>query len=259
MTISCASKYVCMYFQVYGTGSNKQEIKEIDSSHKINLDVFEENDPVDLLMLLAVILGSFFGLRGNREHANMGVCNIERGVITESGHEYEGCEYIAIMNIQDKTDKITYNNPIARQSKHMRLPNVGPKSPAAFILRFLGHLSPGQTRLYCKPASSKQIAHFASMGWPNAKFSPNQPLGHNAMAKLMKSASAKLGLDVTGHAFRRLFVTTLVNDGRVSVEESLAAARHSSVAAQRTYMSRNIVSEANRFKALGQAPPAKAD
>mmetsp|Transcript_2201 Transcript_2201/g.6416 ORF Transcript_2201/g.6416 Transcript_2201/m.6416 type:complete len:294 (-) Transcript_2201:53-934(-) len=61
------------------------------------------------------------------------------------------------------------------------------------------------------------------------------------------------------HAFRRLFVTTLVNDGRVSIEKSHSAARHGSVAAQRTYMSRNKISEANRFKALGQLPPAKAD
>ena len=145
------------------------------------------------------------------------------------------------------------------QSNHMRLPVVGDKSPAAFIIRYLGHLSPGQTRLCCKPASAKQIAHFATLGWPNAKFSPDQPLGHDSISTLTKKASERLGLDVTGHAFRRLFITTLVNDGRVSVEESLAAARHSSVAAQRTYMARNGTSEANRFKALGQLPPAKTD
>ena len=246
-----------MCAQVYGTGSNKQEIKEIDASHKIDLDVFDERIPEDLLMKLLVVCGCFFGVRGNKEHANMGVANIERGIITESGHEYEGLEYIAITNLQDKSHKITFYNTIARQSQHMRLPVVGDKSPAAFILRFLGHLAPGQTRLYCKPATAKQIAHFATLGWPNAKFSPDQPLGHNTIAKLMKRASEKLGLDVTGHAFRRLFITTLVNDGRVSVEESLAAARHGSVAAQRTYMARNGVSEANRFKALGQLPPTK--
>ena len=37
----------------------------------------------------------------------------------------------------------------------------------------------------------------------------------------------------------------------IITEESLASARHSSVAAQRTYMVRNGVSECAKFKALG--------
>ena len=53
------------------------------------------------------------------------------------------------------------------------------------------------------------------------------------------------------HGFRRLFVTTLANDPGVSVEESLVSARHSSVAAQRTYMMRDGVSETFKFNALG--------
>ena len=53
------------------------------------------------------------------------------------------------------------------------------------------------------------------------------------------------------HGFRRVFVTTLANDPGVSVEESLASVRHSSVAAQRTYMTRDGVSETSKFNALG--------
>ena len=58
-------------------------------------------------------------------------------------------------------------------------------------------------------------------------------------------------LGVTGHALRRLFITTLANDPNVSIEESMLASRHSSVAAQRMYVLANRVSEAARFRALG--------
>ena len=57
--------------------------------------------------------------------------------------------------------------------------------------------------------------------------------------------------ECTGHGFRRLFVTTLANDSGVSVEESLGSARHSSVAAQRTYMQRDGVSKYAKSTALG--------
>ena len=38
------------------------------------------------------------------------------------------------------------------------------------------------------------------------------------------------GIGTTGHALRRLFVTTLANDPRVSVEAAMRASRHTSVA-----------------------------
>ena len=58
-------------------------------------------------------------------------------------------------------------------------------------------------------------------------------------------------IDVSGHGLCRLFVMTLVNDPSVSTEEALCASRHSSVAAQRPYMTLDGISEASRFKALG--------
>ena len=43
-------------------------------------------------------------------------------------------------------------------------------------------------------------------------FSPNRPLGENAIAMKLKVATKKLGLgDVGGHALRRLCGTTLHN------------------------------------------------
>ena len=106
--------------------------------------------------------------------------------------------------------------------------------------------------MYCRPASDTQRAHFAKMGHPNAIFSPNQPYGQHTIRKVLKDALTKMGYPgCTGHALRRLFITTLANDPRVSVEESTSASRHSSVAAQRPYQVVNAVSEAARFRALG--------
>ena len=56
---------------------------------------------------------------------------------------------------------------------------------------------------------------------------------------------------VTGHALRRLFITTLANDPGVSVEEAMVSSRHSSVAAQRNYIVLNGKSEDAKFAALG--------
>ncbi len=56
-------------------------------------------------------------------------------------------------------------------------------------------------------------------------FSPNRPLGENAIATKLKVATKKLGLgDVGGHAL--LCGTTLHNAEGVSVEEALATIRH---------------------------------
>ena len=72
------------------------------------------------------------------------------------------------------------------------------------------------------------------------------------MTKIMKSATVRLGFpQMSGHGFRRLFITTLVNDPGVNLEESMSAARHSSVSAHRAYMARDSASEVAKFRALG--------
>ena len=121
------------------------------------------------------------------------------------------------------------------------------------IQRLLDSLGPGQMRLYCKVATPAQRRNFAAAGHKQALFSPNQPIGVNTIRKMLKSASKRLGYpeSVTGHAFRRLFITTLVNDSGVSTEEALASSRHSSVAASRAYQIRGNNSEIAKFRALG--------
>ena len=90
------------------------------------------------------------------------------------------------------------------------------------------------------------------MGSPKSAFSHNQPYGVNTIRKMMKHTCVMLGQsNCTGHGFRRLFITTLANDPRVSIEETMASSRHSSVAAQTAYIERNGDSEVGKFAALG--------
>ena len=91
---------------------------------------------------------------------------------------------------------------------------------------------------------------FNDDGFPRAQFSPLQPLGHNTVSRILKETGVKTGLNVSGQGYCQLFVTSLVNNPAVSVEESLGAARHGSVSAQKAYIMRNSTSEASRMKAL---------
>ena len=55
-------------------------------------------------------------------------------------------------------------------------------------------MSPGQLRLFCKPATISQLNHFKYLGWEEAAMSPTQPLGINTLMKLFKKGDVMLGL-----------------------------------------------------------------
>ena len=55
----------------------------------------------------------------------------------------------------------------------------------------------------------------------------------------------------TGHALRRIFVTTLANDPAVSTEAGIEASCHTSVSAYRGCQVVGKTSEAAKFEALG--------
>ena len=245
-------------------GNNRKDTTGVDDVKQLDLSVFDESDIHQHQLKLLVVNGAMFGLRGLSEHTFLEVKHIDHGTI-EPGHEFAGFKYYGYNGLTDKSHKLSTTNSYVRQSKHLRLPVLNESDPndaAACLKRYLQKLGPGQLRLFCKPATSSQKRHYTTIGWPDAEMSSQQPLGRNTIARMHKEAAAMLGVtstDFSGHAWRRLFVTTLVNDPSVNTEEALAAARHSSVASQRTYMRRDKVSEANRFKALLDRNPVKCD
>jgi len=113
-------------------------------------------------------------------------------------------------------------------------------------------MSPGQLRIHCQPATSAQKMAFASIKRPEALYSPNMPLGKNSITQLFAEAGVLLALEnpLKGHSLRRMAITKMATGG-VSVQEIMATARHTSVAAAVTYMSRTDDSNAKKIKALG--------
>ena len=168
-----------------------------------------------------------------------------------SGHPLAGKEFFTLQEFSHKTERLTFYNPTLKESETgMRIPCDTPQGKG--IQRLLDSLGPGQMRLYCKVATNAQRHRFATIGHKKAVFSPNQPIGVNKVQKYLKRAASRLGFEnTTGHAFRRLFVTTLVNDSGVSTEEALVSSRHASVAASRAYQIRGNNSEMGKFRALG--------
>lgn len=225
-----------------------ESVKDLKLSLHLNEGIITEHQQKSMM-----VCGNFFGLRGRNEHAYLNRSNIVEGSF-EPGSDFYGYNYIGITDLTDKSHKIDPINDIARNTKNMmRLPIIDMDDlddPGSILKRYVDKMHPTQTRLYCKAATKTQKENFALLG-ETLHMSPNQPIGVNKVAKMIKEAGEKTGLYTTGHGFRRLFITTLVNAPGVSTEEVLGSARHRSVAASRRYQNRNHTSESNKFAALG--------
>lgn len=233
----------------FGTGANQAKMKDVASINDLDWSVFDENDPKQHCQKVMVYFGGYLGFRGSGEHVKLERHHIERGTF-EVGHPWAGDEYWAIQNMPDKTNKLSSSNTILRKNRSGRIPVKS--EPGQCILRFLDKFSPHQERVYCRPATLAQLQDLRRSGRKKSMFSAREPLGVNTICLMMNDACAKLGHpECSGHGFRRLFITTLANDPRVSIAEAMESSRHSSVSAQLTYVERSGVSESGKFAALG--------
>lgn len=206
---------------------------------------------------MLIINGCFFGIRGNEEHSLLTISNVIHGQF-EIGHSLQGLSFIGYDKLQDKSHKLSVTNSWVRDTKNsMRLPIFpdNPNSPGTIMWEFITtRLSPAQERLICKPATSAQRCHFIDKGFLTSWYSPNEPIGKNTIAKMFKEIGETLGLpdNFSGHALRRECISTMVNK-HVPLTETMATARHSSVAAHASYIKRTGESEMIKFQAFGLA------
>ena len=124
---------------------------------------------------------------------------------------------------------------------------------AGSLSRYMKKLSPEQERLYCLPVRG---------GKQKDIFYAKKPMGKDSILATFREGATILGMDsetFCPHSLRAFFVTNLVNDDRVSLRESMAAARHTSASAHLTYMGRSAESEANRITALLDARRDKVE
>ena len=229
---------------------------------KIDISKFVEADPRQHCMKLLFGMGFYAAFRGSTEHAQFTKNQVSFGTYPENFENttLAGRPYVAITNISnDKTCTISITNSYARDTNQVLRFPVNIESMKCFggtIAQFYKKLAPGQVRMYCQVATDSYKQKLALEGFPEAEFYGNKPLGRKSIATYFKDGAKILGLPDTfrPHSLRGACITQLANDGSVSIAETMAVARHTSVSASKNYQRVDGVSEGNRLRALGQLP-----
>jgi hypothetical protein len=173
-------------------------------SKDLCIEVFNEDNPKQHLMKVGVILGTFLGFQGGKEHADLVTEHLQVGTF-EVGHELEGTEYYGLTPKEDSATKLTTTNPVLQKSEYTHIPignKTHPSSPGGTIWRYLQKIGPGQKCIYYKVASESERLKFGQTGYPQATYSPHCPLVINTISRFLGEAANMLGCgDVKGHGF----------------------------------------------------------
>ena len=132
----------------------------------MDLSKFDEEDPYQHLIKLLFASGLQGGFRGNTEHSNLEVHRITKGTYPPE-HPLEGITWFAISNFMDKTHKLSFHNSHLRDDREFfRSPVLknNPDTLGGIIDRLLPKLTPGQTRIYCKPMDKAQRERYITAG-----------------------------------------------------------------------------------------------
>ena len=232
-------------------------------AQKVCISAFDEEDPKQHTMKILFGCGIYFGFRGRLEHHALEKAHIGVGTF-EKGHRFENLQYVGVRVINDKTNRITLHNPYSRDTgKLMRMPilDEDPSSSCfgGSLLRYLEKMNPDQKWLHCRGVLESSRALQQKKGLKGFYYE-NLKLGATSISKLFKKGAGLLGIlseDFCPHSLRALFITTMVNDGKVSNKESMRAARHTSIKAHLDYQETGQVSEGNRIQCLLDARPDK--
>jgi hypothetical protein len=185
---------------------------------RIDLSLFNEEDPLQHMMKLIFGFGIYCMLRGN-EHASLLVSQVVFGNYPRT-FEYPalaGHPYVALDNLIDKTCKvIIHNNYAQRTSEFLRIPinETDPACLGASVKRYMKKLAPGQVRLYCHIATPEYIqSNYRRHGNTTSIFYPNLPIGVNKIKELMaaKAKILRLPESFRPHSLRAVGVTKLAN------------------------------------------------
>ena len=203
--------------------------------------------------------GLYAAFRGSQEHTQLSKSQLSFGTYAKDFEEKElrGRRYVSICNMtSDKTHSLSVTRSYVREmDSHLRFP-IDDGCMFCFgaaLERLVEKMGPGQLRLYCKEASPSYKRKMTLDGFPSAQMYPNKPLGRSTIASLFSEGAIMMGLpsNFLPHSLRGACITKMVNDSSVSMAETMAVARHTSVAASRGYQRTDGISEGNRLRALG--------
>ena len=110
-------------------------------------------------------------------------------------------------------------------------------------------------RLYEKiPKSDRTDRFYRKIADCGSKFCTNAYIGKGKIRERFQFAFKLFGISnwetIRPNALRSVFITKLANDPSINIEETMAAARHNSVAASAVYHERSLMSEGNRINCL---------
>lgn len=92
--------------ETYGTAMGQQKVAAKDYNlWERAISTFNQNDPIELTMLILILCGSFFALRGCQEHTDLTLSNIEIDDYPV-GSPFHGYKFIGISNLIDKSHKL---------------------------------------------------------------------------------------------------------------------------------------------------------
>ena len=217
---------------------------------KVKLSILDESDPIQHIQKVMTGCGIYFAFRGRDEHSYLRQSDAYRGYF-EPEHACAGRKFVGIGGLKtDKKHKVsTHNNYVRDTENIMRIPVLDEDSPddfAASFLRYLDKLNDHQERMYCYPDPKKSGT--------SKLFFDKKPIGKEKIHDLQFDTARIMGLDLKhfrgGHAWRHFAIQGMVNDPNVPLQESMKAARHSSVSVHLAYMSSDFVTEGKKIAGL---------
>ena len=213
--------------------------------------------------------GLYAAFHGSSEHTFFSRSQVKFGFYPKNfqNSSLAGTRYVSIDNIpSDKTSKLTVTNSYARDTSNiMRFPIVegDMNNFGGSLERLVKKMAPGQSRMYCKPAPYDYNKANWDKGYPNSTFYSSIVCGSKKISQMFKDGAKILGLEhpmrFKPHSLRGACITMLANDNSVSLAETMAVARHTSVSASKVYQRVDGISECNRLRALGQLPTIQED
>ena len=134
-----------------------------------------------------------------------------------------------------------------------------PDNLVASIESYLEKVTPGQTQFYRKSMRAKGKERYLRNGGSKLHaFVPNIPLDKTKIRELIDDGAKILGLSKTdeffAHSLCAMFITNLTNNPHVSTKEAQISARHNNPQSTTNYMTRDGLSETNKYVALGFIP-----
>ena len=90
----------------YGVATGKQKVAAKDNNiWERAVNTLNQDDATEMSMLILILCGSFFALRGCQEHADLSLSNVEIDDYPP-GSDFQGYKFIGLTNLVDKSHKL---------------------------------------------------------------------------------------------------------------------------------------------------------